>query len=108
MENEPEEKPYKPCVGDVVMKGAPEGVLGACGVVLRVYEDMVGGRLYFVQWNRAIVYAKGPERMTQEEIELMGLHPATKAEWLEDFERYEALYAEEKAKLYESVQPYIS
>lgn len=107
MEPNKEDQIFKPLVGDVVMRGAPEGVLGACGVVLRIYEDMVGGRLYFIQMNRALVYGKGPERLTQEEIDMMGFHPATKEEWREDLKRYEQIYAEEKAALLEAVKVYV-
>lgn len=48
------------------MKGHAEGATASCGVVLRIYEDVVGGRFYLVQMNRALILTRGPERLTQE------------------------------------------
>lgn len=116
MEDEPEKKAgeeperFKPCVGDIVMRGyAPEGAeyTPSCGVVLHVFEDELGDRLYFVQMNRALILAKGPERLTQKELDRLRLHPATKAEWQKNMGEVEEWYAGEKAALYKAIEPFL-
>ena len=104
---ENEESEFRPCVGDLVMKGHSDCEAASCGVVLRTYEDIIGGRFYFVQMNLALILTKGPERLTQEEFGTLGFHAATKEEWQDDKRQVEEWYEDKKAKLYEAIQPFM-
>jgi hypothetical protein len=107
VETEPQES-FRPAVGDLVLIGHAEGNTASCGVVLRVNEDLVGSRLYFVQMNRALLLNRGPERLTQDEFDTLGFHSSTDEEWQEDMRGAEEWYEAEKAKLYEAIEPYVS
>lgn len=100
-----ENNQFRPCVGDLIKKG--ESQFANVGVVIRVFEDMTGDRVYLVQMQKALLLMKGPDYLTQEQLDLLAFNPATRADWDRDRKEIQEWIADTQARLYEEIRSFV-
>lgn len=97
---------FRPSIGDIIAYKLTNTKI-SCAVVLNIYEDIFGDRVYRIQTALHLIYLQGPSLLEQASVDTLSYFPVTTADFQSDYQECIAWYQQNYDELYQAIRPFV-